>query len=80
MVLGGHTLRSLLVVDAQVVTGGSGGPVVDAAGQVHGMASSQIPGRGGRDSSQVITLAVPASRLAQRLADSANLPTPTPCT
>jgi hypothetical protein len=44
------------------------------------MVSAQIAGRGGRDSSQVVTLGIPASRLAGRLAASAGLPTPTPCT
>lgn len=80
VVLGGRTLRDLVVIDAQVLTGSSGGPVVDAAGQVHAMASAQSSGRGGRDSSEVITLGIPASRLAGRLAASADLPTPVPCT
>ena len=78
-VLEGHPLRDLLVIDAQVATGTSGGPVVDSAGRVRGMASAQISGRGGRDSSQLITLAIPSGRLAQRLAASADLPAPTPC-
>lgn len=80
VVLDGHTLQDLVVIDAQVRTGSSGGPVVDATGQVHGMVSAQIPGRGGRDSSQIVTLGIPASRLAGRRAASADLPTPTPCT
>ncbi len=77
--LGGHPLRDVLAIDAQVLTGTSGGPVVDSAGQVRGMVSAQIPGRGGRDSSPLVTLGIPSSRLAQRLAASAGLPTPTPC-
>ena len=80
VVLDGHTLQDLVVIDAQVRTGSSGGPVVDATGQVHGLVSAQIPGRGGRDSSQIVTLGIPASRLAGRLAASVDLPTPTPCT
>jgi len=80
VVLAGHLLRDVLALDAQVPTGSSGGPVVDAAGKVHGMVSAQVPGRGGRDSSQVVTLGIPAPRLAQRLATSANQPAPTPCT
>jgi len=78
--LEGHALRDMLAIDAQVLTGSSGGPVVDAAGRVRGMVSAQISGRGGRDSSQLVTLGVPAARLAQRLASAANLPAPTPCT
>ncbi|HEX5336218.1 MAG TPA: serine protease [Propionicimonas sp.] len=80
VVLDGHLLRDVLALDAQVPIGTSGGPVVDAAGQVHGMVSAQVAGRGGRDSSQVVTLGIPAPRLAQRLATSANQPAPTPCT
>lgn len=79
VVLEGHPLRDLLALDAQVRTGSSGGPILDVAGQVHGLVSAQIPGRGGRDSSQLVTLGIPASRLAQRLAASADLPAPTPC-
>lgn len=79
VVLGGHLLRDVLALDAQVPIGTSGGPVVDAAGQVHGMVSAQVPGRGGRDSSQVVTLGIPAARLAQRLAASADLPALPPC-
>ncbi len=79
MVLAGHKLEGLLALDAQVPTGTSGGPVVDAAGQVHGMVSAQVPGRGGRDSSPIVTLGIPASRLAQRLAASATQPALTPC-
>jgi S1-C subfamily serine protease len=80
VVLKGHLLRDVLAVDAQVPIGSSGGPVVDAAGRVHGMVSAQVPGRGGRDSSQVVTLGIPAPRLAQRLATSGGEPVPTPCT
>lgn len=79
VVLEGHLLRDVLALDAQVPIGTSGGPVVDAAGQVHGMVSAQVPGRGGRDSSQVVTLGIPAERLAQRLAAAADLPALPPC-
>ena len=77
--LEGHELRDLLVIDAQVPTGASGGPVADSAGRVRGMVSAQVSGRGGRDSSRLITLGIPSVRLAQRLASAANLPAPTPC-
>lgn len=78
--LEGHGLRDLLVVDAEVQAGSSGGPVLDAAGAVQGMVSARLGGRGGRDSSASITLAIPAERLVARLAAWADQPAPAPCT
>ncbi|MGV8910798.1 MAG: trypsin-like peptidase domain-containing protein [Propionicimonas sp.] len=78
--LEGHLVLSLLVLDAEVPVGSSGGPVVDATGAVQGMVSAQLSGRGGRDSSRLVTLAIPSARLASRLTSWADLPTPTPCT
>lgn len=72
--LEGHQLHDLLVVDAEVQAGSSGGPVLDATGAVQGMVSARLGGRGGRDSSAAITLAIPAQRLAARLAASAAEP------
>ena len=77
--LEGRQLRDLLVVDAQVPPGSSGGPVIDTAGDVQGMVSAQLPGRGGRDSSELVTLAIPASRLADRVAGWAALPVQRAC-
>lgn len=78
--LEGHFLMNLLVLDAEVPAGTSGGPVIDGTGGVQGMVSAQLTGRGGRDSSRLITLAVPSSRLSGRLTSWGDLPTPTPCT
>lgn len=77
--LDGHQLRDLTVVDAEVPTGSSGGPVVDSTGRVRAMVSAQIGGRGGRDSSARVTLAIPAERLADRLVDWGRLPAKEPC-
>lgn len=78
-VLEGHPLSQLTVLDAQVPAGSSGGPVIDSAGGVQGLVSAQLAGRGGRDSSALVTLAIPASRLAQRLEDWRKLPVQKPC-
>ena len=79
VMLDGHQLRQLMVGDAQVAVGSSGGPVIARTGRVQGMVSSQIGGRGGRDSSALVTLAIPATRLAQRLEDWGGLPVQKPC-
>ena len=79
VVLEGHQLGDLLVVDAQAPAGSSGGPVIDAAGGVQAMVSAQIAGRGDRDSSHIVTLGIPASRLADRVAGWAALPVQRPC-
>jgi S1-C subfamily serine protease len=78
--LEGHLLLNLLVVDTEVPAGSSGGPVIDGTGDVQGMISAQVSGRGGRDSSRLVTLAIPATRLAGRLTTWAERPSPTPCT
>ena len=78
--LEGHLLLGLLVVDTEVAVGSSGGPVIDATGGVQGLISAHLAGRGGRDSSAVVTLAIPAARLAGRITSWGDRPAPTPCT
>ena len=78
--LEGHLLLNLLVVDTEVPVGSSGGPVIDSSGAVQGLISAHLAGRGGRDSSALVTLAIPSARLAGRVTSWGDRPTPTPCT
>lgn len=66
--LDGQLLTNLITADAEVPVGTSGGPIIDAAGTVLAMANASMPGRGGRDSSATVTLAIPAGRLAAKIA------------
>ncbi len=66
--LDGQLLTNLITADAEVPVGTSGGPIIDAAGTVQAMANASMPGRGGRDSSTTVTLAIPAERLAAKIA------------
>lgn len=79
VIIAGRQLHRLLVFDGQVPPGSSGGPILDAAGRVHGMVSAQISGRAGRDSSPNVTLAIPAARLVGKLAAWGGLPVRLPC-
>lgn len=66
-VVNDHPAQDLLVVDATLRVGMSGGPVVDAQSRVRGMIVAAIGGRGGRDSTASVALALPTGLLAGRV-------------
>ncbi len=73
-VVNDHSATGLVVVDATLPVGMSGGPVVDAAGRVRGMAVASIGGRGGRDSTSPVALALPTGVLAAAVARWQDVP------
>jgi hypothetical protein len=75
-VVNDHPTQNLVVVDETLRLGMSGGPALDAEGRVRGMVVAQIPGRGGRDSTSPVALAVPTRTLAGSLAGWQAAPTP----
>jgi len=66
-VVNDHPAQDLLVVDATLRVGMSGGPVVDAQARVRGMVVAAIGGRGGRDSTASVALALPTALLAGKV-------------
>ncbi|MCB0911802.1 MAG: trypsin-like peptidase domain-containing protein [Propionibacteriaceae bacterium] len=65
----GSPMRDLVTLDATLPVGLSGGPALDADGVARGMVVAAIGGRGGRDSTSPVTLALPASGLQASLTE-----------
>jgi hypothetical protein len=63
----GFRMGDLVVVDASLRPGVSGGPALDVQGRARGMVVAAIGGRGGRDSAMTVALAIPTASLAGSL-------------
>lgn len=66
-IVNGFRMSDLVVVDASLRPGVSGGPALDAQGRARGMVVAAIGGRGGRDSAMTVALAIPPASLASSL-------------
>jgi len=69
VVVNGFDMNRLLTLDLEVAPGNSGGPVLDRSGAAVGMIVARMGGKAWRDRSAQVTVAIPASVLAEHLAD-----------